>query len=212
MLVDLRSYAEVENEPDIVPDGCEYYHYSGIVTMDDSNSEINEFAGNMDMKSVVIAMLEKKIQLPDPKEYLTKSYETMAVYSNAFRGMFARIKQYPEKPIVFHCTAGKDRTGIGAALILLILGSSEETVMEDYLLLNIYRKEENDKLMAELSKVIQDETFLKTIRVMLEVESDFLEAFFAKVHECYGTWDNYFETALCIRKEEREFMKERYLV
>ena len=44
-------------------------------------------------------------------------------------------------PILFHCSAGKDRTGIAAILILLALGVDEETAMYDYMLTNEYRKE-----------------------------------------------------------------------
>ncbi|QEA12445.1 tyrosine-protein phosphatase [Comamonas flocculans] len=44
-------------------------------------------------------------------------------------------------PLVFHCTAGKDRTGYAAALLLLALGVPRETVMHDYLLTNrLYRR------------------------------------------------------------------------
>lgn len=45
-----------------------------------------------------------------------------------------------DAPLVFHCTAGKDRTGVAAALFLLALGVPRETVQEDYLLTNdVYR-------------------------------------------------------------------------
>jgi protein-tyrosine phosphatase len=43
---------------------------------------------------------------------------------------------HSEAPLVFHCTAGKDRTGVGAALILLALGVPRELVLQDYLLTN----------------------------------------------------------------------------
>ena len=44
-------------------------------------------------------------------------------------------------PILFHCSAGKDRTGIAAILILLALGVDEETAIYDYMLTNEYRKD-----------------------------------------------------------------------
>jgi len=41
-------------------------------------------------------------------------------------------------PLLFHCTAGKDRTGMSAALILYALGADDKLVMDDYLLSNKY--------------------------------------------------------------------------
>ncbi|MEG2288389.1 MAG: tyrosine-protein phosphatase [Clostridium sp.] len=212
IIVDLRSKAEKEKEPDIVPPECEYYHYSGIVTMDDPNNLANQFGGNMDMKSAVIDMLQNKREVPNPMEYLKECYKTMAEHSNSFKALFDLIKMYPEKPIAFHCSAGKDRTGVAAALILLSLGASEETVMEDYLLSNVYRKAENDIMIEMLKKYTTEEVFLNLIRSMLEVNAELLNTYFDKVKELYGTWDNYFEKAIGVSAQERKELKERYLV
>ena len=44
------------------------------------------------------------------------------------------------QPLLFHCTAGKDRTGFAAAITLRLLGVPEETILEDYLLSNDYTR------------------------------------------------------------------------
>lgn len=54
-----------------------------------------------------------------------------------FKQLFAHLLDNGE-PLVFHCTAGKDRTGFAAALILQALGVSRALVMQDYLLSNDY--------------------------------------------------------------------------
>jgi protein-tyrosine phosphatase len=51
------------------------------------------------------------------------------------RGIFSRIAQ-GEVPVLVHCAAGKDRTGIAIALLLAVLDVSQETIIEDYLLTN----------------------------------------------------------------------------
>ena len=59
------------------------------------------------------------------------------VHDNAPRfAALLRMLVERDDPLVFHCTAGKDRTGFAAALILLALGVPREVVMEDYLLTN----------------------------------------------------------------------------
>lgn len=212
IIVDFRSNGEKENEPDIIPPECDYYHYSGIVTMDDPNDMGNQFGGNMDMKAVVMNILQNKIEVPNPMEYLKDCYKTMAEHSQAFKALFDLIKKNPDKPIAFHCTAGKDRTGVAAALILLSLGASEETVMEDYLLSNLYRKAENDVVIESFKKYTSEEKFLSVMRSMLEVNAELLNAYFDKVKELYGNWDNYFEKALGLSCEDRHKLRELYLV
>ena len=53
-----------------------------------------------------------------------------------------------ETPILFHCSAGKDRTGVAAMLILLALGASDETICADFVQTNVCRKAEIDALLA----------------------------------------------------------------
>lgn len=50
----------------------------------------------------------------------------------AYRSLFALLMQDARRPLLFHCSAGKDRTGIGAALVLTVLGADRATVMADY--------------------------------------------------------------------------------
>ena len=54
-----------------------------------------------------------------------------------------------ETPILIHCTAGKDRTGVAAMLILLALGASDETICADYAHTNLCRAAEIEKAMAD---------------------------------------------------------------
>ena len=49
-----------------------------------------------------------------------------------YRQLFDLLLQPERPPLLFHCSAGKDRTGLGAALILLALGASRQTIMADY--------------------------------------------------------------------------------
>jgi protein-tyrosine phosphatase len=54
-----------------------------------------------------------------------------------YTDMFARLVRR-ETPLAFNCSAGKDRTGMGAALILSVLGAPRETVVADYALTQVY--------------------------------------------------------------------------
>ena len=61
--------------------------------------------------------------------------------------IFRRLEDPDNLPFLFHCTAGKDRTGFVAALVLLALGVPAETVYEDYLVTNRYRAAYNTMIL-----------------------------------------------------------------
>ena len=98
-----------------------------------------------------------------------------------FAALFAHLLD-EDTPLVFHCTAGKDRTGFAAALILLALGVPRETVMQDYLLTNgLYRRP------AELARTAPDEV----LDVIWRVQECFLEAALQAVERDHGGLDRY---------------------
>jgi protein-tyrosine phosphatase len=71
--------------------------------------------------------------------WLTRSYRGMIDGCAAEIGaVFRRLGREDGLPAVLHCTAGKDRTGVSAALLLLLLGVPREWVIEDYALTGHY--------------------------------------------------------------------------
>ncbi|HEY4069561.1 MAG TPA: tyrosine-protein phosphatase [Burkholderiaceae bacterium] len=57
-------------------------------------------------------------------------------HSPVFAALLQRLQAPDATPLLFHCTAGKDRTGMGAMLILLALGVPREAIVEDFMLSN----------------------------------------------------------------------------
>ncbi|MBX2840429.1 MAG: tyrosine-protein phosphatase [Flammeovirgaceae bacterium] len=112
-----------------------------------------------------------------------------------------------EVPLVFHCSAGKDRTGFGAAIILIALGVSKETVIADYLLTNYYRKKHNEKILTEVAENIDPEL----IRPILEVREEYLEVAFGELIKTFGSFEAYFEKALNLDEKNIEQLRNFYL-
>jgi protein-tyrosine phosphatase len=121
--------------------------------------------------------------------------------THRFAEFFAHLLESAE-PTVFHCTAGKDRTGFAAALVLYALGASDEEVMRDYLLTN-----------ERLKPVNWDPSHLppQVARVLLRVQPDFLQASFDAVRAEYGSLEAYFREGLLLREAERERLRALYL-
>ncbi len=121
--------------------------------------------------------------------------------THRFAELFSHLLESNE-PTVFHCTAGKDRTGFAAALILRSLGVSEADVMHDYLLTN-ERLRMPDASRYGLTPDVA--------AVLWRVQPEFLHAAFEAVDEEYGGLDAYFREGLGLQEKERARMRALYL-
>ncbi|HEV7688421.1 MAG TPA: tyrosine-protein phosphatase [Acidimicrobiia bacterium] len=63
----------------------------------------------------------------------------LADHATVFGGLLTELAIPERLPAVFHCTAGKDRTGVAAALLLTVLGVDRATILDDYELTTTYR-------------------------------------------------------------------------
>lgn len=140
----------------------------------------------------------------DALELMHATYQGF-VYEAAprFAELFRLLLDGQPAPLVFHCTAGKDRTGFAAALILTALGVPRETVMHDYLLTNsLYRRPPGmDKLrMAE-----------DVLAVFWRVEADYLQRAWELAEHEFGSLDAYLANALGVNAAARQELAARYL-
>lgn len=83
-------------------------------------------------------------EIPSTEETVALMCETYLNFVHQHGATIARFLRHllaHSTPVVFHCTAGKDRTGFAAALLLALLGVEHATIMQDYLLTNqLYRR------------------------------------------------------------------------
>jgi protein-tyrosine phosphatase len=105
---------------------------------------------------------------------------------------------------VFHCTAGKDRTGLAAALVLLALGASQDEVMHDYLMTN-------QLLAPVLAKAATWRLPPKAAKVLYAVQPEFLHAAFHEIDTRWGGMDAYLREGLGLGERESARLRESYL-
>jgi protein-tyrosine phosphatase len=124
-------------------------------------------------------------------------HENAPRFAELFRLLLAR-----DAPTVFHCTAGKDRTGFAAALILLALGVPRETVMQDYLLTNnLYRRP------AGMGSHAPEEV----LAVLWRVQEEFLDAALHMVDQDYGGVQTYLVEVLGVDAAAQRQLVAQYL-
>ncbi|UYN94154.1 MAG: tyrosine-protein phosphatase [Enhydrobacter sp.] len=104
-----------------------------------------------------------------------------------FRTLFATLSDGQHRPLVFHCTAGKDRTGFASALLLTLLGVPWDAVVEDYL-------RTNELWTGHIGRY--PELDVDTRAAIVEARTPYLEAAFEVVRTDYGSPQAFAERAL----------------
>ena len=121
--------------------------------------------------------------------------------SHRFAELFEHLLDH-DAPAVFHCTAGKDRTGFAAAMILLALGVPRELVLQDYLLTNRHFRH---------PKMPPSAIPPEAVAVLWGVREDFIEAALHAVDRDHGGVERYLAERLKLTPAARQALRERYL-
>ncbi|MGH7152649.1 MAG: tyrosine-protein phosphatase [Acetobacteraceae bacterium] len=138
----------------------------------------------------------------DTLSLMRQAYIAYAVdWAHRYRRMFDLLLEQ-DGALLFHCSAGKDRTGFGAALILTALGTPREAILADYLASNrLWRRDAG--IDAGLPPAIAANLLL--------VHAELLETAFAAIDETHGGFDRYAESQLGLGPVRRERLRERLL-
>jgi protein-tyrosine phosphatase len=115
--------------------------------------------------------------------------------------------------VLIHCAAGKDRTGILAALTHHLAGVSEEDIVADFLLTNDPHRFERraPQFAAMLEEMTGRRPTQEAVFTALGVESHYLETAFAAIHEQHGTLDAYLRDVLGVDDARREAIAHKIL-
>ncbi len=168
-IVDFRSKEEMDNAPDKNPSSVE-----------------NNYAYSINPGNLMEAISKDLNKLtPEYAEKLMKDMNILLVTDSAcieqYRKFFDLLQNEKNTPLMFHCSAGKDRTGMGAALFLSSLGVNEKTILEDYMLSNKYLANKYAKYKADNP----------ALTPLFEVKPDFLQAGLEQIKKDHGSIENY---------------------
>ncbi|AUG78369.1 hypothetical protein CFP65_3579 [Kitasatospora sp. MMS16-BH015] len=128
-------------------------------------------------------------------EGLYRWFVTAEVGRQRFAEVVRLLAMPDGPPALFHCSAGKDRTGWAAAVMLTALGVDRETVFEDYLLTN----ERSGKIIAAIVESFGSQGLMKDPSLMLPIfhaERRYLEAAFEEVERGWGTFEKFWQDGL----------------
>lgn len=199
-VLDLRSESERRNAPDPVLEGVEYISRSALRDAQgrDVDFDIEAiFAGG---EQTVSEMLRE----------VDGGYAHMPFQNSAYVELF-RILSEQKIPVYFHCSAGKDRTGIGAALILLALGVDRETVIQDYLVTNTCRPKSRHQVEQLLKRFFSPERAKELAAVTAGVQRQSMERALGAIAQKYPRFEDYLAAECGVNADTLQRIRTLYL-
>lgn len=134
-VIDFRAQNEARRSPDKLPSTVQFTYPIAITP------------GNLSSEGIQANLL--KTNIDSHMKHMNRLLVSDPACVRAFRIFFAIVQNNLSAPLIFHCSAGKDRAGMATALVLFSLGVDETTVMEDYLMSKIYLSDKYDAFIAK---------------------------------------------------------------
>ena len=196
-VVDLRSPQERESKMDSALPGVTNIHLP-LITMEEMGASSEKEAKQNILKTH---------KLPDMHHY----YQRFVVVERkeSWTGIFDLLLNHEEGGILFHCTAGKDRTGIVAAVILSVLGVDKDTIMKDYLLTNEHTV---FPFAYRLFSLTFDKKTRQELKEYVLAKEDFIEAAFKEIDALYGGMTGFLMQCCGLDDDKIALLRKKYLV
>lgn len=193
-IIDLRNSKEISQKPDRFPEQMIYKNYSAF----------NDEGDQLDQAKKLV--LKGKVQASDADQRMLDFYRDYVTENPVVIKKIITDILESDQPVLYHCTAGKDRTGIITALILTILKFDKSTIYNEYFLSNNFRKDLVQKRLrlAGTLHFLYPEMDLKVLEKLSWVESRYLDAAFNEINKKYGSTEGYIQQVLGISENKRE--------
>jgi protein-tyrosine phosphatase len=193
-VVDLRNEQEVKQNPD---------RYPNTYAMNRVWSSITPANGES-MKQFYALIGNPKTTTAEAEAVFAGFYSQMPKYIKNYAPLFETLMKTDSAATLFHCTAGKDRTGLGSALILSALGVAEADIVEEYYLSNRYTQYlAQSGMMRQLPPHIG--------KVLAGVEPQYIQASLNQIKQQYGSIEKCLEDELGLDAAKRQQLRDRYL-
>lgn len=200
-VIDFRTLAEIAELPN--------QRIEGVA---DTNIAVMSDLGHGASLADIIAEVSKA---PTSNAFLMEINRRLVMEDTAqagYRQFMQGLLATPDSATYWHCAAGKDRTGFGAALILKTLAVDNKTILRDYLLSNPGRAEENNRKLAEISASMPLEPAVyQAIKRGLEVDGHYILNALQTIDDNYGSTSAYLDEVIGFSETDINDFKKIYL-
>jgi protein-tyrosine phosphatase len=190
-IIDFRSDRERENRPDSVLSSVK--SIMNLVIPDLTREQATEYLASGNARGLEILLIEVYITMVNDNQREYKEFFNILAHTNHL-------------PVLFHCAAGKDRTGLASLFLLTALGVDRELILEDYYSTNIHNREYSNRIIEKIHEMGLNGELM---RPMMEVREEYLNAALNEIDLKYGGLNNFLTETL---KADIETLKDRYLI
>jgi protein-tyrosine phosphatase len=195
-IVDLRSSEEIARRPNRVPRGAVVVEVP-LTDISMSPSDIATRLAAGDTEGLGAAML------------VSGNRRFARELQHAFAAVLRIVMDAAQRPAVLHCTAGKDRTGFAAALVLAALGVPRDAIVDDYLESNARLAHRHATILEDARGRVDD---VEPLRALLQVRREYLEAGLDAIEHDHGSLDAYLRGPLGLADNELARFRREMLV
>ncbi|KJZ79648.1 hypothetical protein HIM_01117 [Hirsutella minnesotensis 3608] len=126
-----------------------------------------------------------------------------SAYRPTIRALLEHVRDRPTEPVLFHCTAGRDRTGVMAGLLQHLAGTASGPTCLDYMLSRIGTEPAREKLIHfALSTAGTTDPQEPSFRNLISLRPEFWNGFLEGLEEEYGGWDGYVTKGLGFSEQD----------
>ncbi len=211
-IIDFRSQGEVNTERDPEIEGTKYHHINlfkeKLQGVEKENKEERFYEW----------MIERSFEEPSLfAKQMVKNYSSLISEDQAvagYRRFFDILLEEDTHKVLWHCSAGKDRTGIAAILLLEALDADREMIRGNYLLTNRYL----DRSLSEVMDAVKEkaghhehyETIRDSFAAAMSASELFIDACYQTMSDKAGSPEAYLEEYFLIDEEKKKKLKEKY--
>jgi protein-tyrosine phosphatase len=143
--------------------------------------------------------------------FLEKFYTNTEHFANRYKPFFQKLIALPEgESIMYHCTGGRDRTGMATALFLYLLGVPQETIEADFVASNVYLAPRNKEMFKDMADATGKD--VEALKKAMALRPELIRAMFNSIQSQYGSVEAFFETRLGVGKEEIKLLRNKYTI
>lgn len=206
-VIDLRTDAEVKNAPDAHLDGIKYYHIPILEEFD------NPLITKENRNKILLDISKNK---GGAVKYLGRVYRKM-VSDDYCLGQFKKVFEVllnvdDDKAIIFHCTQGKDRTGVLAALILYAFGLDRGAICYDYRRFNNAYRFKNFMISVLVAFRFMSFKVSKDLYYLQMAHKKLISAVFDEIESKYKSREKFFNDALDLDAEKLQQFRAKFLI
>lgn len=198
-IIDLRGKDEITSRPDDQLSNVAY-HWIDIMKDVEEKGSLEDFLDMGDLVAVDQHMLEIYTRL-----ILNPGAQV------GYREYFEALLANESGGVLFHCFAGKDRTGIAAALTLALLEVPEALIYEDYLKTNQARQAANQAILAHAASQGMTDEQQQGLKIALEVKASYLRHAQTLMDEHFGGLSGYTKEVLQLKDNDVRLLRQLYL-